>query len=67
MVDETLLDILICPLTGDKLTLQADSLVGVNWGVQYPIRNGIPIMLITEAELPQGIDSIEQLREKMAT
>ena len=50
MIDEKLLDMLICPLTHDKLRLEGDKLVNVNWPIKYPIRDGIPVMLIEEGE-----------------
>ena len=49
--DPKLLEILVCPLT--KTTLIYDraksELVSKAAGVAYPIRNGIPIMLPSEA------------------
>lgn len=50
-VDPFLLEILVCPLT--KTTLRYDSarheLVSTKAGLAFPIRDGIPIMLIDEA------------------
>lgn len=50
-VDPKLLDILVCPLT--KSTLRYDrarqELVSEQAGLAYPIRDGIPIMLVDEA------------------
>ena len=50
-VDPKLLDILVCPLT--KLPLRYDrnaqELISVEAGLAYPIRDGIPIMLVDEA------------------
>jgi uncharacterized protein YbaR (Trm112 family) len=50
-VDPRLLEILVCPLT--KATLRYDpdraELVSAAAGLAYPIRDGIPIMLIEEA------------------
>jgi len=50
-VDPKLLDILVCPLT--KSTLHYDrerqELVSEQAGLAYPIRDGIPIMLVEEA------------------
>ena len=62
MIDKELLDLMACPLTGDKLRQEGGKLVGEEWGVKYPIRNGIPVMLIDQAELPEGVDSIELLK-----
>ncbi len=50
-VDPKLLEILVCPLT--KATLRYDAaaqeLVSDQAGLAYPIRDGIPIMLVEEA------------------
>lgn len=65
MINKDLLDLMICPLTGDKLRQEEDKLVSEKWGVKYPIRNGIPIMLVKQAELPDGANSIEELKAKI--
>jgi uncharacterized protein YbaR (Trm112 family) len=50
-VDPKLLEILVCPLT--KSTLRYDAarqeLISDKAGLAYPIRDGIPIMLVDEA------------------
>jgi len=66
MIDEKLLEILVCPLTRDKLRLEGDKLVNTKWPIKYPIRNGIPVMLIEEAELPEGM-TIEQIQAQIAS
>lgn len=51
LVDPKLLEILVCPLT--KVPLRYDSerqeLLSDRAGLAYPVRDGIPIMLIDEA------------------
>ena len=50
-IDPKLLDLLVCPLT--KGTLRYDrerqELISDQAGLAYPIRDGIPIMLVDEA------------------
>ena len=50
-VDPKLLEILVCPLTKGPLTLDAErnELVSKQDNLAYPIRDGIPIMLVDEA------------------
>jgi uncharacterized protein len=50
-VDPKLLEILVCPLTKGPLRYDAEreELVSEQAGLAYPIRDGIPIMLIDEA------------------
>lgn len=50
-VDPKLLEILVCPLTKGPLRYDAaaQELVSEQAGLAYPIRDGIPIMLVDEA------------------
>lgn len=52
MVDAELLKILACPADKAPLELVADRLVCTRCGRRYPIRDGIPVLLIDEAEPP---------------
>lgn len=63
-LDLDLLEILICPLTRSKLRQEGDYLVAEKGGLRYPVRDGIPVMLIEEAKLPEGVDSIEDFKAK---
>ena len=49
--DPKLLEILVCPLTKGPLRYDAaaQELISDRAGLAYPIRDGIPIMLIDEA------------------
>lgn len=50
-VDPKLLDLLVCPLTKGTLSLdrERNELVSEGARLAYPIRDGIPIMLVSEA------------------
>lgn len=50
-VDPKLLEILVCPLTKGPLKYDRENgeLISEKAGLAYPIRDGIPIMLIDEA------------------
>ncbi len=50
-VDPKLLEILVCPLTKGPLRYDRENqeLISEQAGLAYPIRDGIPIMLIDEA------------------
>ena len=54
MIDERLLEILVCPKCHGELALKDDRLVCQSCGLRYPIRDGIPVMLIEEAEPPES-------------
>jgi uncharacterized protein YbaR (Trm112 family) len=55
-VDPRLLDMLVCPLTKGPLRYDsaAQELISDRAGLAYPIRDGIPIMLIDEARPLDG-------------
>lgn len=56
-VDPKLLEILVCPLTKQTLSYDAaaQELISTKARLAYPIRDGIPIMLVEEArELGDG-------------
>ena len=50
-VDPKLLEILVCPLTKTPLRYdrRARELISDQAGLAFPIRNGVPIMLVDEA------------------
>ena len=50
-IDPQLLEILVCPLTKGPLVYDraAQELLSAEAGLAYPIRDGIPIMLVDEA------------------
>ncbi len=50
-IDPKLLEILVCPVTRGPLEYDADAgeLISRQAGLAFPIRDGIPIMLIDEA------------------
>ncbi len=50
MIDEELLKILACPACKMKVHLQGDKLICKKCRKYYPIKDGIPVMLIDEAK-----------------
>jgi len=56
MIDKELLEILACPKCKSNIEYDQENqkLICLNpdCGLRYPIRDGIPIMLIDEAEKP---------------
>jgi len=56
-IDKELLDILICPNCRGEVEYHEDEQVIECVGecrYRYPVRDGIPVMLIDEAEKPTG-------------
>ncbi len=54
MIDKELLDILACPLCKTEVRLENDKIVCTKCGRRYPVKDDIPVMLIDEAEMPEG-------------
>jgi len=50
MIDRELLQILACPACKAPVVEDGDRIVCTACGRRYPIRDGIPVMLIEEAE-----------------
>lgn len=50
MIDDKLLEILACPKCKGTIRLEGDRLICDACKLAYPIREGIPVMLIDEAE-----------------
>ena len=64
MISKELLDILRCPLDptrSARLDEEADGLVCQRCRLKYPIKEGLPCMLIEEAILPAGVSSLQAL------
>ena len=51
MVDKELLKILACPQCKKDVILKNAKIVCTGCGRQYPIKKGIPAMLVEEAEI----------------
>lgn len=49
--DRRMLEALVCPVTRSALVYDADrqELLSRNAGLAFPIRNGVPVMLVDEA------------------
>jgi hypothetical protein len=51
-VDRELLEILACPVDKEPVKEEGDFLVCSKCGRRYPVRDGVPIMLVEEAVEP---------------
>lgn len=52
MIDKTLLEILACPACQGDVAEQGEEIVCLSpkCGLRYPVRDGIPVMLVDEAK-----------------
>jgi uncharacterized protein YbaR (Trm112 family) len=59
-IDPKLLEILVCPLTKGVLRYdrETNELISEQAGLAYPIRDGIPIMLVDEARQVEEVERI---------
>ena len=61
MIDPVLLEILACPACKAPVNVQDAELVCAQCARRYPIRDGIPVMLIEEAKpAPSGSPAARQ-------
>ena len=63
-MDDALLEMLRCPIDPRReatLTRDQQSLVCSGCQVRFPIKNGLPILIADEANLPDGVNAIERL------
>ncbi|MDH3584639.1 MAG: Trm112 family protein [Phycisphaerae bacterium] len=65
-LDPALLQILVCPLTRSPLRQVGDELVAESGGLRYPVRDGIPVLLVDQARLPDGVTDLEEFRRRFA-
>ncbi len=49
MIDKKLLDLLACPACKGKVEVEEKKIVCRHCGRKYPVKDGIPIMLIEES------------------
>jgi uncharacterized protein len=63
-LDPQILEILRCPLTKSKLRQDGDWLIAEEGGLRYPVRDGFPVMLMEEAQLPPGVKSLDELKQR---
>lgn len=56
VIDKALLDLLVCPLTKGPLAYDEarQELISKEAKLAYPIREGIPVMLVEEARKLEG-------------
>lgn len=50
MLDKELLDILACPFCKGDVFLKGDRIICKNCGKKYPVKDGVPVMIIDKAE-----------------
>jgi uncharacterized protein YbaR (Trm112 family) len=64
-MDKKLLEILVCPVTKGPLIYDktAQELISTSAGLAYPIRDGIPVMLESEARV-LSVEEVESYKNK---
>ena len=63
MISPDLLEILRCPLdpSHTKVVPHNDQLVCERCALRFPIKDGFPVMVVEEAELPPGCVALDRL------
>jgi len=62
-LDRRILDILVCPVTKGRLIEVGDELWSKQAGLAFPVNDGIPVMLETDAR-PLTDEEIESLKKR---
>jgi uncharacterized protein len=63
MISPELLEILRCPMSPSRtrLRLEGDNLVCERCALKFKIRDGFPVLVVEEAELPPRCESLSDL------
>lgn len=62
MISQELLDMLRCPLdTQSRLEATPEGLVCQRCRLRFPVKEGIPCMVVEDAELPAGCNGVQDL------
>jgi uncharacterized protein YbaR (Trm112 family) len=63
MLDQQLLEILRCPMdpSRTRVTLTDGALVCDRCRLKFDIKDGFPVMIVEEAHLPPGCNSLDDL------
>jgi uncharacterized protein YbaR (Trm112 family) len=61
MIDLKMLESLRCPVGKSPLKYENNLLICESCGMVFPVKNGIPVLLIDEASLPEGVTNISEL------
>jgi uncharacterized protein len=61
MIAQHLLEVLRCPLGKAKLKEENNFLICTSCGLKFPVKDGIPVLILDEAVLPEGMGSISEV------
>jgi uncharacterized protein len=70
--DDRMLNVIACPLTKAPLVFDAETseLVNNEWGLRYPVEDGVPILLLSRAKrfTPEGqtAESLDEVTAALA-
>jgi uncharacterized protein YbaR (Trm112 family) len=70
MISQDLLEILRCPMDparNARLSVVDNHLECERCGLRFPIKDGFPVLVVEEAQLPPSCDSLEQLSSRHGT
>jgi len=67
VLDKELLEVLACPVCKVSIELDGDWLVCSQCARRYPVRDGIPVMLVEEAVSPDGEEAVSLGSEEAAS
>ncbi len=62
MLRENIINDLVCPIGKYPLIQNGDILVCTNCGAEFPVKEGIPMLLIDDAILPKWVNNLIELK-----
>lgn len=62
MLSDSIINDLVCPIGKYPLRADGDMLVCTNCNAKFPVKDNIPLLLIDDAILPVGVNSINDLK-----
>lgn len=61
-MNEKIIHDLVCPAGKFPLAAEGEYLVCTNCGAKFPVNEGIPVLLLDDAVLPDGIIEYKELK-----
>lgn len=62
MNDVKFIEDIVCPIGKYPLKVSGDMLECTNCGAKFPVKEGIPLLLIDDAVLPEGLKDHSELK-----
>jgi len=63
MIDPKVLETIRCPLGKKEFAVENENTIVCTYcGLKFPIKDGVPVLLLDQAKLPEGVSSMSELK-----